>query len=143
MEDFSVSMNNGGLLYLAMSRDAYTQASGAYVMTRYNGVSGTFTSATLLDGGGWTVRRFVPGNGKWHPATDQLVGTDVYGLAGSSIDAWSIEYKSIDFDQFMFNSGDGTKWMIMTRLEAIGTDAAPAWYDNEARTVFKSSINSN
>jgi hypothetical protein len=32
--------------------------------------------------------------------------------------------------------------MIMTRLEAIGTDAAPAWYDYEERTIFKSSLNS-
>jgi hypothetical protein len=85
----------------------------------------------------------VPGISNWHPATDQLVGTDVYGTTGSTMDAWSIEYKSSDFDQFLFISGDGTKWMIMTRLEAIGTDAAPAWYSNEERTVFKSSINSN
>jgi hypothetical protein len=71
-----------------------------------------------------------------------MVGTDVYGLAGSSFEAWSIEYKSSDFDQFLFISGDGTKWMIMTRLQAIGTDAAPAWYSNEDRIIFKSSISS-
>jgi hypothetical protein len=111
-------------------------------MTRNKAISDAFNIATQLDGGGWTVRRFVPGNGKWHPATDYLVGTDVYGTAGSSTEAWSLEYKSSDFDQFLFMSGDGTKWMIMTRVDVIGTDETPAWYANVARTVFKSSINS-
>jgi hypothetical protein len=71
------------------------------------------------------------------------VGTDVYGTRGCTTLPWSEEFKSLDFDQFLFISGDGTKWMIMTRLEAIGTDAAPAWFSNEARTIFKSIINSN
>jgi hypothetical protein len=84
----------------------------------------------------------VPGNDKWHPSTDQLVGTDVYGPAGSPYIAWSIEYKSTDFDQIMFMSGDGTKWMIMAKVDAIGTDATPAYYENEARTVYKSSTSS-
>jgi hypothetical protein len=47
-----------------------------------------------------------------------------------------------DFEQFLLVSGDFTKWIIMTRLEAIGTVAVPAWYDNTARTIFKSSTNS-
>jgi hypothetical protein len=98
-----------------------------------------------IDGGVWEAKRYVPGNvyGKWHPATDDLVGTDVYGTRGCTTQPWSEEFKSIDFDEFLFISGDGTKWMIMTRLEAIGTDAAPAWYEYELRTVIKSSINSN
>jgi hypothetical protein len=96
--------------------------------------------AKSLDGGGWIVRRFVPGNGKWHPSVDQLVGTDVYGTEGSTVEAWSIEFKSSTFEQFLFVSGDFTKWMIMTRLEAIGTDATPALYSNDARTIYKSSI---
>ena len=98
-----------------------------------------------IDGGGWDARRYVSGTGydKWHPATDLLVGTDVYGLKGCTTQPWSEEFKSSNFDQFLFISGDGTKWMIMTRLQAIGTDATPAWYDDEARTVLKSSINGN
>jgi hypothetical protein len=85
----------------------------------------------------------VPGIGKWHPATDQLVGTAVYGTEGSTVEAWSIEFMSSDFDQYLFVSNDFTKWMIMMKLEAIGTDAAPAWYNAEARTILMSSINSN
>jgi hypothetical protein len=54
--------------------------------------------AKCLDGGGWEAKRFVPGNGIWHPATDWLVGTDVYGTKGSTVEAWSIEFKSSDFD---------------------------------------------
>ncbi len=98
-----------------------------------------------IDGGGWIPKRYVPGTGydKWHPSTDLLVGTDVYGLKGCTTQPWSEEFKSSNFDQFLFISGDKRLWMIMTRLEAIGTDATPAWYENEARTVFKSSINSN
>jgi hypothetical protein len=98
-----------------------------------------------IDSGGWEARRYVPGSGygKWHPSTDQMVGTDIYGTKGCTTQQWSEEFKSIDFDQFLLISGDKSKWMIITRLEAIGTDAAPAWYSNEVRTVFMSSSNSN
>ena len=108
-------------------------------MIRNKAIYDSIQVAMNMDGGGWTLRRLVPGNGKWHPATDLLVGTDVYGTAGSTMEAWSLEYKSSDFDQFLFISGDSSMWMIMTRLEAIGTNAAPAWYDNETRTIVKSS----
>jgi hypothetical protein len=117
-EEYSNSGSNPGTLYYegSVSDSNYLQTSGAYVMIRNKAMSDIFTFATQLDGGGWTVRRFVPGNGKWHPATDYLVGTDVYGTTGSTTDAWSIEYKSDDFDQFLLMNGDGTKWMIMSRL---------------------------
>jgi hypothetical protein len=59
------------------------------------------------------------------------VGTDVYGMKGCTTQPWGEEFKSTDFDQFLFISGDKSMWMIMTRLEAIGTDAAPAWYENK------------
>ena len=94
-----------------------------------------------IDGGGWIPKRYVPGTGydKWHPSTDLLVGTDVYGLKGCTTQPWSEEFKSSNFDQFLFISGDKKMWMMMTRLEAIGTNAAPAWYDNETRTIVMSS----
>jgi hypothetical protein len=101
--------------------------------------------AIEIDNGGWEARRYVPGSsyGKWHPSSDQMVGTDIYGVKGCTTQPWSEEFKSIDFDQFLLISGDKSKWVIITRLEAIGTEAAPAWYNDEARIILKSSINSD
>jgi hypothetical protein len=81
----------------------------------------------------------VPGSfGKWHPATDRMAGTDVYGTKGCTTQPWSEEFNSDVFDQILLISGDKAKWMIMTRLEAIGTVANPTWYSNEKRVVLKS-----
>jgi hypothetical protein len=108
------------------------------VLTRnYKTVCGYSASQAVdfakdIDSGGWNARRYVPGDdyGKWHPATDQLVGTDVYGIKGCTTQPWSEEFTSSKFDQFLFINGDKSKWMIITRLAAIGTDGSPAWYTN-------------
>jgi hypothetical protein len=77
------------MLYSGVSH-SYYQASGAILLTRnYKTFCGYDASQTVdfakdIDSGGWEAGRYVPGNGygKWHPATDQLVGTDVYGVKG-------------------------------------------------------------
>ena len=40
-----------------------------------------------LYGGGWTLVRRVQAGNSWHPATDDLSGTAVYGSVGSSTGA--------------------------------------------------------
>jgi hypothetical protein len=78
MEDFSVSINNAGVLYVGEDEDVQYQASGAFVFTRnYKTICGYDASQVVdfakdIDSGGWEARRYVPGNGynKWHPATD-------------------------------------------------------------------------
>ena len=71
-----------------------------------------------IDGGGWTLVRHVPGgSSKWHPATDNLAGTDVYGDSTTgpmSGEAWSIPFElSVNnYDEFLFVSGDCLHWLI-------------------------------
>jgi hypothetical protein len=106
MEDWSISRANGGVLYYADSQTDYLQASGAFLLTRNYKTACGYDASQVVDfaidigSGGWEARRYVPGNGygKWHPATDQLVGTDVYGLKGCTTQPWSEEFKTIDFD---------------------------------------------
>jgi hypothetical protein len=96
--DHSYSMTNGGILYGAYSVTNYLQDSGALMLTRNSLIvncgydaSQVVDFAIDIDSGGWEARRFVPGSsyGKWHPATDQMVGTDVYGVKGCTTQPWS------------------------------------------------------
>ena len=48
-----------------------------------------FEDAETIDGGGWTHVRHVPAGFNWHPATDQLQGTDVYGNKYEPNEPWS------------------------------------------------------
>jgi hypothetical protein len=151
LEDNSISKNNGGYLYGEYNYSDYMQASGAIVLTRNYKTACVYDPSQLvdfakdIDSGGWEVKRFVPGSDsdyvKWHPATDQLVGTDFYGVKGCTILPWSEEFTSSNFDQFLFINGDKSKWIIMSRLEVIGTDGAPAWYNNANVNIVKSSVN--
>jgi hypothetical protein len=52
----------------------------------------------LIDGGGWELKRFVPASNIWHPATDQLVGSDEYGKLGNNVDPWSENFIQSDFN---------------------------------------------
>lgn len=42
--------------------------------------------------------RHVPYGTKWHPATDQLRGTEVYGNANDPSEPFSVQWDSTDFD---------------------------------------------
>ena len=72
----------------------------------------------LADADGWRLVRRVRAGYTWHPATDLLVGTDVYGIPSSPTadETFSVEFG--DFDQFLFATGDGTKWLIADKEEA-------------------------
>ena len=99
-------------------------------------------SASLydIDGGGWQLVRRVRGGSTWHPSTDNLAGTDSYGVYNGDATAdatFSISFGS-DFDDFLFTTGDGVKWLIATRDAVIGAN-----YANSLRSILKSSINSN
>jgi hypothetical protein len=78
-----------------------------------------------IDGGGWTLVRRVPANyGKWHPARDNAHGWDEYGvqdyMSGDSqaeTGPWSLNWEQAvpGYDEVLFATGDGTKWMIMPK----------------------------
>ena len=80
-----------------------------------------------LDGGGWTLVRHAPGGyDTWHPATDDLAGTDVYGDSANgpmSRDAWSIVFDAAvtGYDELLFSSGDCTLWLIVKKEQLAGT----------------------
>jgi hypothetical protein len=48
---------------------------------------------------GWREVRSIPSNrGSWHPATDKLTGSSVYGTAYRSNEAWSVKFDNTHFD---------------------------------------------
>jgi hypothetical protein len=111
LEDYFTSAYDHGILYSGDSDTSDTQDYGAFVLTRNFKTSCGYDAiipTSNIDGGDWEVKRFVPGNGfgKWHPAKDQLIGTAIYGTKGCTTQPWSEEFESINFDQFLFVSGD-------------------------------------
>ncbi len=62
-----------------------------------------------LEGGGWLLVRRVKQGGKWHPATDNLYGFDVYGTYGKATDdaTFSTAYSSLvkQTTEFLFMTG--------------------------------------
>jgi len=91
-------------------------------------------------GSGWELVRWVPPGDNWHPATDQLNGTEEYGDPANRKKAFSVKFHQKDFDQFLFSTGDGQKWLIARKEQVVGTDGN-AFYVNQERTIVKSSKN--
>ena len=85
------------------------------------------------------VRRVQSGN-TWHQATDSLQGTNVYGTPGAedSNQSWSIQFDNMSYDQFLFATGDGSKWLIASRSEVERVGGS-----NFLANIIKSSTNSN
>jgi hypothetical protein len=89
---------------------------------------------------GWKLVRHTDGKeGKGHPATDYLAGTEIYGepsdnaLAAGS---FTIDFEKTvpEYNEMLFTTGTCAHWMVMTKNEAIGS-----WYHNAERTVLRSS----
>lgn len=77
---------------------------------------------------GWTEVRYVmPDHGKWHPATDQLAGTQAYGIPFNNRNNWSIRFSHMTYDQFLFTTGDRSKWLVVNKDQLMG------WYSNSLR----------
>jgi hypothetical protein len=71
---------------------------------------------------------------KWHPATDYLAGTQAYGIPFNYQNNWSIKFSHMNFDQFLFTSGDRSKWLIADKDQVIG-----GFYSGVKKTIVKSS----
>lgn len=98
-------------------------------------------------GGGWTLVRHVPGNAfprAWHPATDQLNGTATYGVSTDDSAAWSVDFETAvnGWDEFLFATGDCTKWLAATKEAVLGGPIPPDPYGFAKRPVLKSSLSS-
>ncbi len=67
-----------------------------------------------FEGGGWWLVRRVKQGTTWHPATDDLRGTDVYGLDGYGTSSWdvstatfSLEFASMISSETLFLIANG------------------------------------
>ena len=97
------------------------------VSTRDPAIEGKINEGSF-DGGGWVlVRRVGPGT-HWHPAEDDLTGTAEYGGCGqeqqrqsaadcgpASRSTFSLRFDHIAWEQMLFSSGDGQRWLQMDR----------------------------
>eukprot|EP01083_Nonionella_stella_P156047 504851_1 len=89
--------------------------------TNYPSQSPIVYTGPCLDvgGGNWTLVRHA--YNQWHPATDNLGGTDVYGTYSNnpeSMSSWSIAFDQYlwpdGLTQFMFSDGNCSRWLITT-----------------------------
>ena len=102
-----------------------------------------------MDGGAWElVRRVKPGN-QWHPSTDNLQGTDVYGefVNDSTADAtFSIAFNIEEVEDFLFITGDHQKWVIASVEAVLGARDENSGefqgYSGQNRDIKMSSISS-
>eukprot|EP01083_Nonionella_stella_P107621 311908_1 len=96
-----------------------------------------------IDGGNWTLVRHA--YNQWHPATDNLEGTDEYGTYVNdpqSMSSWSIPFSQYlwpdGLTQFMFSNGDCSKWLITTNDQF--TTSHPAQYNATISLSYTSDI---
>ena len=69
-------------------------------------------------GGHWVLVRHS--YNQWHPATDSLAGSDIYGTYDNdpqSLNSWSIQFDNVlesdGSTLFMFSNGDCSEWMVV------------------------------
>ena len=75
-------------------------------------------SCQNIYGGDWILVRHS--YNQWHPATDNLAGTDEYGIFDNnpqSNESWSIRFDNVlesdGSTLFMFSNGDCSEWMVV------------------------------
>ena len=85
--------------------------------------------------------RRVKAGYQWHPATDQLLGTDEYGtfVNDSTIDStFSRQFNSLNVQEFLFATGDSEIWLVANPDAVIG-----GFYSNDQRKIIMSSTNTS
>ena len=127
----------------------YGEGSNAYYTYSFqsNGGADVYVRSACrcehLHGGEWVRVRHVPSGNTWHPATDALAGTAVYGTEGVDNAPWSVNFASklpagCPYTEFLFATGDCTKWLVATTDAVIGDT-----YANADRPILASSDGSN
>ena len=91
-------------------------------------------------GSGWQLVRHVPAGVGWNPTNDNLVGTSVYQTNQPSLStsdpAWSIAFNNIQYNQYLFATGNCQYWLITGKNQII-----PQRQDGYDAVICKSSIN--
>ena len=90
---------------------------------------------------GWAHVRHLPGvpGGRWHRATDDALGDDVYGCAHLPDSEWSVQYNTSsvlhgNFTQMMFLTGKRDRWVVLERSRIYDQ-----YSENHFRAVLRSS----
>ncbi len=99
-----------------------------------------------LEAEGWRLVRHCSVDDRWHWTKDNLAGTDVYGRAprvlsdDPTLPSWSVKFDDVEFDEFLFATGDGSKWMVVAKDEIAKANAsvAAATFEIETSRSFVS-----
>jgi len=106
-----------------------------------DGTNGVYLFGGAIGNDVWKLVRRQQPSGTWHTATDNLAGTDVYGVynpSDSAAASFSIKFDAssgLRCDQFLFMSGDRAKWLVASNASVAG---AP--YGTAPRPVARSSV---
>ena len=70
-----------------------------------------------LEGETWYLGRRNAETDKWHPATDNALGSESYGTATNPTgpDTFSIKYDTLNWNKILFAMGNLEYWMILER----------------------------
>ena len=84
---------------------------------------------------GWRLVRFLPESSeKWYQATDNLLGTDVYGTAYNLGNEWSVDFGT--YDEMCFSTYSFSHWLYCTKT------TVQANYDNQPANIIRSNNSS-
>lgn len=92
----------------------------------------------------WKLVRHVPAGNSWHPAQDQMTGSEAYGTYVTdnqgyptmTSPAFSLKFNTMPCDHMLFATGDMRRWLSAEKAVVQG------WYANGARPIIKSSASS-
>ena len=85
-----------------------------------------------IDDGGWSLVRHAPNETTWHPSSDRLQGSEVYGVASKGPEgdeAWSIDFESTlpNYDEILIASGNCKNWLILDKGALTGNYEPKIW----------------
>eukprot|EP00301_Raphidiophrys_heterophryoidea_P001448 c10698_g1_i2.p1 GENE.c10698_g1_i2~~c10698_g1_i2.p1 ORF type:complete len:262 (+),score=71.24 c10698_g1_i2:376-1161(+) len=140
--DYSTAVSNGDVVY---AENMYGGAMSSKILTAGNGANVFVRKAQPLNlgpvlGGGWLLVRHVIAGGEWFAASDHLKGTSTYGKFVNSPQAsssFSIPFSSIEFDEFLFATGDMQSWVIVSKKDVLTTKLG-----SSPVTLIQSSVSS-
>lgn len=145
MEDLSSDRPPGKDLQVPIQLPFYKRKIGPTILPNIND----------LELNGWKLVRHCPAGNCWHEAHDNLQGTAQYGHPGGGVlqgdhpkaPSWSIPFKDVfkEFDEMLFSTGDGQKWVIVKKSSIIGRASLlnPTMTSTELEAVecLRSSLN--
>ena len=106
----------GALCVMAavVTRPGRGAAGAAGAASAFGATVPASSSASNVDGGGWTLVRCVSSQeGTWHPAKDMLHGTEVYGEPHSADGTWSVAWAETDYSELLLGLTDLSYWVVI------------------------------